>query len=199
MGVYDRPLTDGTLHLRLPDGRPILFWVLVLVGACQSGTVWAGLCLIHHHHRPLTDPRRKFPTREKWRAVTRQQGTEGPIPRGGVGQGPPVFTPRREKASVCGCAVGSSAFKTHRWPKKHSSPEVPRIGHRCYTWIGVDTSGRTVVVSLVWLSSQSAVKVRRIYTRPTSSGKEQSTGSPRGIREPHPSARRLSKSTSNSH
>ena len=39
-----------TLHLRLPDGRPILFWVLVLVGACQSGTVWAGLCLIHHHH-----------------------------------------------------------------------------------------------------------------------------------------------------
>ena len=38
-----------TLHLRLPDGRPILFWVLVLVGACQSGTVWAGLCLIHHH------------------------------------------------------------------------------------------------------------------------------------------------------
>ena len=28
----------------------ILFWVLVLVGACQSGTVWAGLCLIHHHH-----------------------------------------------------------------------------------------------------------------------------------------------------
>ena len=40
-----------TLHLRLPDGRPILFWVLVLVGACQSGTAWAGLCLIHHHHR----------------------------------------------------------------------------------------------------------------------------------------------------
>ena len=39
-----------TLHLRLPDGRPVLFWVLVLVGACQSGTVWAGLCLIHHHH-----------------------------------------------------------------------------------------------------------------------------------------------------
>ena len=36
-------------QLRLPDGRPILLWVLVLVGACQSGTVWAGLCLIHHH------------------------------------------------------------------------------------------------------------------------------------------------------
>ena len=32
------------------DGRPVLFWVLVLVGACQSGTVRAGLCLIHHHH-----------------------------------------------------------------------------------------------------------------------------------------------------
>ena len=29
---------------RLPDGRPVLFWVLVLVGAFQSGTVWAGLC-----------------------------------------------------------------------------------------------------------------------------------------------------------
>ena len=43
---------SDTLHLRLPDGRPILFWVLVLVGACQSGTVWAGLCLIHHHHQP---------------------------------------------------------------------------------------------------------------------------------------------------
>ena len=41
--------TVYTLRLRLPDGRPILFWVLVLVGACQSGTVWAGLCLIHHH------------------------------------------------------------------------------------------------------------------------------------------------------
>jgi len=34
---------------------------------------------------------------------------------------------------VCGCAVGSSAFKTHRRPKLSSSPEVPRIGHRCYT------------------------------------------------------------------
>ena len=40
---------SDTIHLRLPDGRPFLFWVLVLVGACQSGTVWAGLCLIHHH------------------------------------------------------------------------------------------------------------------------------------------------------
>ena len=33
---------------------------------------------------------------------------------------------------MCGCAVGSSAFKTHRRPKLSSSPEVPRIGHRCY-------------------------------------------------------------------
>ena len=40
----------STLHLRLPDGRPIRFWVLVLVGACQSGTVLAGLCLTHHQH-----------------------------------------------------------------------------------------------------------------------------------------------------
>ena len=47
--VWTMP-TPNTLHLRLPDGRPILFWVLVLVGACQSGTVWAGLCLTHHHH-----------------------------------------------------------------------------------------------------------------------------------------------------
>ena len=48
-----------TLHLRLPDGRPVLFWVLVLVGACQSGTVWAGLCPIHHHHQenePTSSP-----------------------------------------------------------------------------------------------------------------------------------------------
>ena len=54
------------------------------------------------------------------------------MPRGGVEQGPPVFTPRRDKTAVCGCTVGSSAFKTHRRPKKHSSPEVPRIGHSCY-------------------------------------------------------------------
>ena len=40
-----------TLHLRLPDGRPVFFWVFVLEGACQSGTVWAALCLIHHHHK----------------------------------------------------------------------------------------------------------------------------------------------------
>ena len=25
----------------------------MLVGACQPGTVWAGLCLIHHHHHAL--------------------------------------------------------------------------------------------------------------------------------------------------
>jgi len=36
-------MSGHTLHLRLPDGRPIFFWVLVLVGACQSGTVRAGL------------------------------------------------------------------------------------------------------------------------------------------------------------
>ena len=88
---------------------------------------------------------------------------EGPIPRGGVVQGPPVFTPRRDKTSVCGCTVGSSAFKTHRRPKKHSSPEVPRIGHSCYTWIGVDTSRRPLIVLLVWLGSQSAVTERRIH------------------------------------
>ena len=40
-----------TLHLRIPDGRPIRFRVLVLVGACRSGTVWAGLCSTHHHQR----------------------------------------------------------------------------------------------------------------------------------------------------
>ena len=25
-------------------------WVLVWAGACYTGTAWAGLCLIHHHH-----------------------------------------------------------------------------------------------------------------------------------------------------
>ena len=40
---------QNTPHLRLPGGRPIFFRVLVLVGACKSGTVWAGLCLTHHH------------------------------------------------------------------------------------------------------------------------------------------------------
>ena len=40
---------------------------------------------------------------------------------------------------------------------------MPRIGHRCYKWIGVDTPRRTIVVSLVWLGSQSAVTVRRIH------------------------------------
>ena len=64
---------------------------------------------------------------------------------------------------MCGCTVRSSAFKTHRRPKPNSSPEVPRIGHRCYKWIGVDTSRRTIAVSLVWLGSQSAVTVRRIH------------------------------------
>ena len=36
-------------------GRPVLFWVLVLVvGACESGTVvWAGLCFTHHHHQKI--------------------------------------------------------------------------------------------------------------------------------------------------
>ena len=45
-----------TLHLRLLDGlhRPISFWVLVLVGACQSGAVRAGLCPIHHHHHEIS-------------------------------------------------------------------------------------------------------------------------------------------------
>ena len=33
-------------------------WVLVFAGACQ-GTAWAGLCLIHHHHR----------FRSSWRSV----------------------------------------------------------------------------------------------------------------------------------
>ena len=102
------------------------------------------------YDRPLTDPRRKFPTKEKRRAVTRQQGTEGPIPRGGVGQGPPVSTPRRDKTSMCGCAVGSSAFKTRRRPKKHSSPEVPRIGHRCYTWGQRKRSGTISWRSRAW-------------------------------------------------
>ena len=50
------------LHLRPPDGRPVLFWVLVLVGACQSGTVWAGLCLIHHHHQ---NAKKMHPKRER--------------------------------------------------------------------------------------------------------------------------------------
>ena len=36
----------------LMAGR-FFFGVLVLVGACQSGTVWAGLCLIHHQGRGL--------------------------------------------------------------------------------------------------------------------------------------------------
>ena len=42
-------LHGHTLHLRLHDGRPIFFWVLVLVGAYQPGTVLAGLRLAHHH------------------------------------------------------------------------------------------------------------------------------------------------------
>ena len=41
---------EGRPVERRTCGRPISFWVLVLVGACQSGTVWAGSCLIHHHH-----------------------------------------------------------------------------------------------------------------------------------------------------
>jgi hypothetical protein len=84
------------------------------------------------------------------------------MPREGAGQGPPVFTPKETTTSVCGCTVGSSAFKTHRRPKKLSSTEVSRIGHSCYTWIGVDLSRRRVVVSLVWQSSQAAVTVRRL-------------------------------------
>ena len=66
------------------------------------------------------------------------------MPRRGVVQGPPVFTPtpRRDKTSVCGCTVGSSAFKTHRRPKKHSSSEVPRSGHSCYRILIFDRDGK---------------------------------------------------------
>ena len=32
-------------------GPPGLGFLQALVGACQSGTVWAGLCLTHHHHK----------------------------------------------------------------------------------------------------------------------------------------------------
>ena len=46
-GILYPPPACGSLT----DGRPVLFWVLVLMGACQSGTVWSGLCLIHHHQR----------------------------------------------------------------------------------------------------------------------------------------------------
>ena len=42
-------LLSYTLHLRLPDGRPVLFCVLVLVGACQCGTVWGGLRITHDY------------------------------------------------------------------------------------------------------------------------------------------------------
>ena len=63
---------------------------------------------------------------------------------------------------MCVCGVSSTAFKARRWPKKHSSPGVPRNRHSCYTWIGVDTSRRSFIVSLVWLGSQSAVTERRI-------------------------------------
>ena len=58
---------------------------------------------------------------------------EGQCPAGVLCRDHRFFTPRRQKTSVCGCSVGSSAYKTHRRPKKHSSPEVPRIGHSCYT------------------------------------------------------------------
>ena len=106
--------------------------------------------------RPLTDPRRKVPTREKRRVVigqgpmtTRVQA--GPMPREGAGQGPPVFTPKETTTSVCGCTVSSSAFKTHRRPKKLSSTEVSRSGHSCYNvllsnvysaWVCTLESGR---------------------------------------------------------
>ena len=78
--------------------------------------------------------------------------------------------------------MGSSAFKTHRRPKKLSSPEVPRSGHSCYTWIGVDTSRRTFVL-LVWLSSQSAVTVRRIQHQANLLGEEVEYGQTPGDQE----------------
>ena len=37
----------------LMTGRFFFWGVLVLVGARQSGTVWAYLCLIHHHHQRI--------------------------------------------------------------------------------------------------------------------------------------------------
>ena len=80
------------LHLRFPDGRPILFWGLVLVGACQSGTVLAGLCLIHHHRerqnktapshgrqRGITRLRREYPhTRQSLASRARSDGLRSP-------------------------------------------------------------------------------------------------------------------------
>ena len=41
--------------------------------------------------------------------------------------------------------MGSSAFKTHRRPKLSSSPEVPRIGHRCYKGLCVSTAERMIL------------------------------------------------------
>ena len=41
-------------------------WVLVFAGACQ-GTAWAGSCLIHHHHRKPSGPR-KLPPKNQLRS-----------------------------------------------------------------------------------------------------------------------------------
>ena len=45
-------------------------WVLVFAGACQ-GTAWAGLCLIHHHHRV------SFGLRECWLVGVTAHSHEG--------------------------------------------------------------------------------------------------------------------------
>ena len=41
--------------------------------------------------------------------------------------------PKNIAAPTCPGSDTATIRKTHRRPKKHSSPEVPRIGHSCYT------------------------------------------------------------------
>ena len=98
--------STDTLHLRLPDGRPILFWVLVLVGACQSGTVWAGLCLIHHHQAP-------------WRRV-----------RGGVSFGVQVRSPHRRPHSPGNQPFFRTNYLPWRFLRNNRDPITRSAGSR---------------------------------------------------------------------
>ena len=88
------------------------------------------------------------------------------MPPRGVGRDHRFFT-QGDKRHRCVCGVGSTASKAHRRPKNHSSPEVPRIVHSCYTWIGVDKPRRSFIVLLVWRVSQSAAAIRRIKHQST--------------------------------
>ena len=76
---FQTELTPRTLH-RAPVGQgpPGPDWLVIAFGfwsgrALATGTAWAGLCLIHHHHKAPTRPA----ARRRWLLVGRAREESG--------------------------------------------------------------------------------------------------------------------------